>query len=283
MKNFLKSVFLIAVLLVTLSCQNSFGPESAGTADARSAGAAPVQLLSAKATADNHNGLPTWETNQVDVTFKGVIEVANLAFNKTVLVHYSVAGLPWTTVSATYTGPASAGREYWSFENIAFVTTRQVIKAKEIRFAVEYKVSGKSYWDNNGGNDFFITTPAGVGYGSSMILGSANIGLVSAATVRNGWPAYANNFSAQVLVKNLGYHKTIRVIATTNGWQTSFAVPATYITTLANGQEMWQASTLLPLETQGIEFAISYTVNGQTWWDNNCGRNYILAVPQNIR
>jgi len=292
MKLFKINALIFVSSLVLLSCQQPLGIQEEASMAMNAAlseprmiqnGAAPVQLVSAKASVDTYNGLPSWETEQVDATFKGVIEVANVAYNKSVRVHYTVAGAGWTAADAVYLGTAPSGREYWSFETIAFVTTKQVLQPEEIRFAVEYQAAGQTWWDNNGGQDYSIITPKGVGYGPSMILGSANLGLVSASTVRNGWPAYANSFSTQIIVKNLSYHKNIKVLATVDGWQSSFPMQATYLSTLENGLELWEARTLIALNVEEVEFALSYTGNGQTWWDNNFGQNYTLGVPESIQ
>ena len=43
------------------------------------------------------------------------------------------------------------------------------------------------------------------------------------------------------------------------------------------GYETWNFKLDVGNATQ-VEYAISYTANGQTYWDNNYGRNYFTRI-----
>jgi hypothetical protein len=74
-----------------------------------------------------------------------------------------------------------------------------------------------------------------------------------------------------VEVKNLSYAKQVEVIfKDANGaWQHA---PARYLAPAADGYEAWDFHLAL-----ATEFALAYTVNGHTSWDNNHGANYRVS------
>lgn len=99
--------------------------------------------------------------------FEGEIVVDNLAFNKQVGVVYTRdAGMTWNTVNGSYLGPVAAiaanvaGVEVWKFKTpqLNIEPTSDVY-----RFAVFFEVTdwGVTYWDNNFGQDYFLSQAAG--------------------------------------------------------------------------------------------------------------------------
>ncbi len=78
-----------------------------------------------------------------------------------------------------------------------------------------------------------------------------------------------------VKVKNIAYDKKVTIHGKnvlTGEW---FDVQAQYISTLDDGYELWRA---YPVSySKDFEFAIKYEVNGNTYWDNNNGNNYIVT------
>lgn len=99
--------------------------------------------------------------------FEGEILVDNLVFNKRVGVVYSRnGGATWTTVNGSYLGPVQAvaanvaGIEVWRFKTPQL----NIDPAADVyRFAVFFEVmdSGVTYWDNNFGQDYFLSQTAG--------------------------------------------------------------------------------------------------------------------------
>jgi len=81
-----------------------------------------------------------------------------------------------------------------------------------------------------------------------------------------------------VYVKNLGYHKNIEIVYTTDNGATWNTASASYKTTFVNNpdktDELWSAEFDVPAGTTEVEYAVKYEVNGQTYWDNNFGENY---------
>jgi hypothetical protein len=119
----------------------------------------------------------------------------------------------------------------------------------------------------------------------------------------NGFGYEARNFWVDAKVQNLAYNKVVGVRWTDNNWATYTNSAASYELTNADGTERWGvdvkpagwvdytrfgnptwknvttgAVNSIPTGGQKIKFAIYYTVNGVTYWDNNNGQNYELNI-----
>lgn len=82
-----------------------------------------------------------------------------------------------------------------------------------------------------------------------------------------------------IAVKNLGYDKKVTVHYNTPASSTVWSdIDATYVgTNASDGYEIWRFETPTTYSLDGlgdIQYAIRYEVNGQTYWDNNNGKNY---------
>lgn len=99
--------------------------------------------------------------------FEGEILVNNLAFHKRVgLVYSRDGGATWDEVEGSYAGPVKAvaadvsGVERWSFKTPQLNIDPS---AANYRFAVFFEVVdwGVTFWDNNFGQDYFLSKVAG--------------------------------------------------------------------------------------------------------------------------
>ncbi len=80
----------------------------------------------------------------------------------------------------------------------------------------------------------------------------------------------------EVRVKNLAYNKSVfvRQLLKSGQW-TNIAL--TYSRNADSGYEIWTGSvSQLNNYTYDTKFAVGYTVNGTTYWDNNNGANYTM-------
>ncbi len=78
----------------------------------------------------------------------------------------------------------------------------------------------------------------------------------------------------EVNVLNLGYEKEIEVHFTRDQWQTEEQVYAEYI-----AGNNWKFKIPLTHPTpQEMELVIAYRVNGETYWDNNGGKNHNFKI-----
>ena len=103
---------------------------------------------------------------------------------------------------------------------------------------------------------------------------SPNVQLYYAQQGGPGEAAYDGYFGS-IAVKNLGYEKKVTLHYTQDGvnWSDS---DASYSKADPNDSEydIWTFAILSP--SSPITFTIKYEVNGQTYWDNNNGKNYSL-------
>ena len=84
------------------------------------------------------------------------------------------------------------------------------------------------------------------------------------------------------LVANLGYTKQVSVHLL-NAQGVWVDIPLSYSRPAGAGYELWSANRtafdgLLGYSTLNLTFALKYVVNGQTYWDNNGGKNYSVAA-----
>ncbi|USB32658.1 carbohydrate-binding protein [Paenibacillus sp. YPG26] len=248
MKKYLAGVTFLALFALTFA-QSAFASEQ------------PVQLISSNFYAYKYGY----------VGFSGNVEVSNLNYQKNVTIHYTPGDGKWYDTSASYVGPTDASHEKWGFSvNTSDLnqTNPQISTAQEIKFAIKYEAGGQTYWDNNNGQNYSITRFNL----SSTILGKPNVLLASSSI-------YDNTFTGNVFVKNIAYNKTVKIVYTTDNWATTKEGYATY-SRPANTEETvqdWQFSfNNIGSNVSQIKYAISYTVNGQTYWDNNYGQNYTV-------
>ena len=93
----------------------------------------------------------------------------------------------------------------------------------------------------------------------------------------------------RVRVLDIGDGKDVIIRWSSNAWESYCDVPCVYVAPLnstsvvprsiffhAEELEVFDFSFDVASSDQHISFAVCYTVSGQCFWDNNCGRNYEL-------
>lgn len=204
-----------------------------------------------------------------------LIQIKNIDGTKQVYVHHSTTDGTWVDIPAKFFNFADSTYELWQVNTKDFFNAG----ADGTEFVLKYVVNGKTYWDNNNNANYRLEWPLDQVGGGPMLGNGVNVLL---NTVGFTCP----NLSGYVDVTNLGYHKNITIVYTTDHWDTKKTVDATFVPWQQTG---WRSGLTFPnqygverwrFETQTcgteIEFAISYTVNGTKYWDNNYGNNYIL-------
>lgn len=240
---------------------------------AGSALAANVQLLHAKGL-DSYS----YSSSTAYGRMAGAIEVANLGYYKTVLVVYSVRGSGvWKNARAFYFNSTKNNTEIWKFE-----TPETAFSARlgvDFQFAVKYTVNGQTYWDNNSNKDYFVGVGARKLY-ADFTLGGSNVFLFSATSYKNMDNSAVVN--GKIALKNLAYSKTVKVVYSYDNWATTKTAYAAYMQPVGSSCEYWAFSMNIPAGKNNVRFAISYTANGLTYWDNNFGYDYNLNIPGTI-
>ncbi|MFP2912012.1 hypothetical protein ACLESD_44720 [Pyxidicoccus sp. 3LFB2] len=204
----------------------------------------------------------------------GAVEVKNLAYAKQVTLVFTTDGMQWNETAAGYTAAAGNGYESWSF-------TQDVPTGAEVRFALRYTTAGQTFWDNNGGNDYRV----GGATAPEFLLGSQTVKLDTALLQPSRSGFFVTGF---VVLKNLAYAKDVATVSSTDNWATAQEYGAIYREAQpgsGGGLERWLIT--IPVYTNGsttvptVRFAIRYTVDGVTYWDNNSGANYSISYPDN--
>lgn len=194
------------------------------------------------------------------------VAVANLDYTKSVTIVAQGAGGAWFEIPASYERSAGDNKEIWG----AYTNTDLT------QFAVRYTVLGQTYWDSQNGANYTL-----VGQGQNLYHG-INVLAARPASL------YGTSSSASLAayVRNLAYGKQVNVVYTTDGWATVRTAPLGYeyreyygYGSAASpddaGIELWSGSFDVGSSASRIDYAVSYQVNGQTYWDNNRGANYV--------
>lgn len=211
--------------------------------------------------------------NYGQVIFSGSIEVENLGFSKDVTVHYTTDDITWYETDASYVRPTDSSHEQWNFSietSDALPEHPELDDLDFVRFAIEYNVNSNTYWDNNNSLNYY-NKPTQIG-SFSIYLGNVNVIKYSSHLIRDyGY--------VDLHLKNLGPIKTVKIVYTIDNWVTTNESYASYSSpsNFHNSVEHWGSYLPVPYGTTEIEYAISYTVNGSTYWDNNYGNNYTIV------
>ncbi len=235
--------------------------------------ASPVVLQTATATCSYYHGMGS--------TYRSyTIQVKNLAFEKYVAIVQKMADGTWEEYPAEFSRTIDNGYEIWAVS----LSDHNNIWAEQ--FAVKYTVNGVTYWDNNGGKDYAMAVLDGTWLNPAIKVKTAYKYLYHDSYTN------LNYFGGSVDVQNLSYNKKVDIIYTTDGWQTTQVIPGKYYGTYymvgysqyvnnpnRHGIERWGFSTYVGA-AQSVEFAVSYTVNGLTYWDNNYGENHSVSINQ---
>ncbi|MDE6233655.1 MAG: hypothetical protein K2M60_09975 [Lachnospiraceae bacterium] len=178
---------------------------------------------------------------------------ANSAYRKDVFVHYNAGNGIWENQQAGFVTKTDYDtKEIWA----ATVTTSD----PNAEYTIKYVGDGKVYWDNNNGKN----------YNKTDILGVANIAVI------RPYRQDPANYKITAAVKNIGFAKEVKVKYTTDNWANSKWADLSYEgPSDGKNYEYWSVTlNLNESDMSGFQFCVSYTVNGQTYWDSNFGRNF---------
>lgn len=95
--------------------------------------------------------------------------------------------------------------------------------------------------------------------------------------------------NGEIEVKNIAYEKTVFVRYTASDWKSSSDISASYVSRSEqkfSGYDTFSFQFPVPLDPEKpgrMEFAVCFVVPGQTFWDNNGGRNYTVVKVEEQR
>jgi len=284
MKNFI----LLLLTAALFSCSKEIETpaadqknQSVNTSSARLATNENVKLFSARTVAAYYSRSYIREKSFY-------VEVANLSPTKQVIVHHKMTDGTWKDFPLSYVKPSENNAEIWGWDvnygvgTPAAATFASVAFADE--FAIKYVVNGQTYWDNNAGKNYNISSPT---ITDGMFL--QNRLNINADTYHSKFSTAAtNNLQIQADVRNLNYNKEVTLVYTTNNWTTVNYAPLNFANTYGFGGanfflnpnqkdfEKWTVSATVNPAVSKVIFALRYRVNGQEYWDNNFGANYVI-------
>ncbi len=250
--------------------------------------AGEISLIKADSRIHGRYGF-SWQTYTVDIL------VENIAYDKKVSMHYLDSDGQWKQLQANFDHMIDSDKQVWraSATRMLHHPYEPATQPLNLTFALEYEVDGNVYWDNNHGKNYFLPADSGEYIGSNIQVDYAGALAPYDAQYGENTTHYDGRFSVGVLLKNLGYAKNVKVHYTLDNWQTIHVKDLTFqygrlvgyswvIYPNANGVEYWSMTTTGP-EMQDssagfVEYAISYEVNGETYWDNNFGQNYQIDI-----
>jgi hypothetical protein len=191
--------------------------------------------------------------------------VENLAFAKQVriLAHDSSG---WNFYPCSFSSSTPENTEIWGGGTIDIAIDQ---------FVVEYQVQGQTFWDNNGGANYFLDAEASFGTeGIGTVALNPFVQLYYTSLDASG------RLNVNVFVKNVAFAKNVGIVFTTDGWATNHVATGFYQQGFPPAgipsqppAELWNIAPLVGPGAHG-EFAIFYDVNGNTFWDNNLNANY---------
>lgn len=89
------------------------------------------------------------------------------------------------------------------------------------------------------------------------------------------------SLTGTVKVRNVGFEKSVQLRATFDSWASFTDVECTFMNNVYSCQDTDTFAFVLELPAHvppqnRVEFCICFTVQNQTFWDNNDGKNYVL-------
>lgn len=271
------ALFLFTTAITLTGCTSSLNnaPEELAASSTFNASTASreIELISASAFAQDYIKAVVFKRNFL-------IRVKNLGFQKTIHVRHKKTDGTWTDIPASYQKTTSAGDEIWSAATLEQFTISGMTSIYADEFALQYRVNQSTFWDNNNGQNYRLNKDDGV------LLGN-NISILQ-YSYKTEKTADAKKIRLNLDLRNIAYQKSVKIVYTTNNWQTSSTLNASFVTPYIPensfgpkpnpnvwGVERWAAEIVLPLSFNGnCDWAVSYTVNGNTYWDNHFGSNY---------
>jgi hypothetical protein len=255
-----------------------------------------VKLLSAFSHKDSAYGR-THLKLRYDILVRSGSPILNPA-QRSVYIRHETQNGEWVDIPAFFQKALETGWERWYVDisdanyplppgdSTESYTNTWVNLADE--FVVKYVLHNHDrrlvFWDNNHGQNYRLADGPILGQDVQLHLAQARYDAVD-QVVRG-----------QVYVRNIDYQKTVRVVYTTDDWQTEKVSLAAYQEYQCfaksciqypneQGFELWTFEIPIdnPEDVSTVTFAIGYQVRGLEFWDHNEGVNYRVAVKQNQR
>jgi maltose 6'-phosphate phosphatase len=207
------------------------------------------------------------------------VVVKDLAFAKIIVIHWAGDDKMWHVLPACFSFRTGRGREQWTAK-----TGIQRSSAKglpgDLHFALQYRVAGREYWDNNDNCNYFLNVESGLllGPGATLTHIGAQPLLSPTETMR------------QVVAAVHGSLQVRRVFVrwTIDSWKTYHQTPCFFQRgyrssvskrAAGDGNEKSYSLWSCRIKVRGapvFEYAIGCETELGEIWDNNLGINYVV-------
>ncbi len=236
-----------------------------------------VSLVKAWTSSGSYRGYTSYSR-------KFTVKVTDLSFDKNVSIYHQKVDGSWEEIPLAYSFDIDDQNEIWTGEyNHGGYGVSRVYADQ---FVVKYEVNGNTYWDNNSGNNYEMSSNAGYFFADV----SANVSVDTDYDSLFYTSYYdQNSLNITVDVRNLAPNKEVGVVYTTDGWQTQgyfqldfrrywFNGPSFYIQSPNQFDvERWSGGIMIDKSANMVEYVVVYKVNGQEYWDNNYGKNHTVS------
>ena len=233
-----------------------------------------------------------YELSEVRSAVIGTVRVANRAFEKRVKVSYTFNG--WNSfLNNNLIWEGSVGK-LGETDKFGMVIPFPSGWSGSVEFFISCEVSGQTFMDNNGGNNYEIDVPGDSQSASppdksplpspKALCEEDIIKKVRKHKVvveEYGFTEEKNAVTGTVRVANLAFQKKVQVCYTFNSWNNHFDLNLVWEGSVGALGDTDKFILVIPVPgewTGYVEFAIRYKVNGQIFWDNNGSKNYMVDV-----
>jgi hypothetical protein len=249
----------------------------------------PIELNKADSRIHSKYGY-SWQTVEVEAL------VEDLAFDKNVILHYKNSEGNWEDAALSYKGETGSGKEVWSYYFTQTITGPYAVdEPLNLEFALNYQVNNNEYWDNNNTQNYYLEAGSGEYTPKAIVVDSAYARAPYDYDYNGNTGTVGGSLSVGVIVPNWGYSKNIEVHYTYDNWATTYIGNAQFQPSKFEGyswvrypnnnnMEVWsfytggeEAQNKL---AEYVQYAVKYSVNGATYWDNNDGANYTLRIQK---
>lgn len=206
------------------------------------------------------------------------ILVKNIAYQKQVEVFWAGQDGFWRTTKAEYHSSVGQNLELWRAK-ASFAMPGNGFLPGNIQFALNYRVLGKEYWDNNHSLDYLIEADSGILVHEEVSL--LNLGFQQ--DLKLGQKLYP----VTVAVRHSLSPRRLNIVWTTDRWATQnqascfFQKDFWYQSTGSKagnpnqyGWEVWGGQIGIG-HAYRVEYAIVCDTDTGKIWDNNFGNNYL--------
>jgi hypothetical protein len=241
-----------------------------------------VQLVAAYSSVNSYRGISSQSSSYH-------IYVQNLSSTKQVAVRYQKLNGEWAEMPAAYVRTLGDGRELWS-TSIGFCINNcygDPAQSTDVNFAVKYTVNGQTFWDNNGGSNYFLNKDGGY-----LITNGHNTFVPTTGAVTRYSFNNQLSYSGNIIIRNIAPGKAVKMFYSVNNWATQQSIDAVFVDPMTQppysripnpgqgGGEIWSFYLQSLPEGQVLQYYFKYDVNGQTFYENNFGQNFKAPIPE---